>query len=57
MFLFCRDKDYSGVSSHREAYKEIPESGEFSGGGDGGGLSVHHFALHSEAEFKLAGMC
>lgn len=57
MGLFCRDKDYSRVSSHREAYKEIPASGELPGGGDGSGLSVHHVTLHSEAEFQCAGQC
>lgn len=45
------------MSSHREACQEIPVSGEFSGGGDGDGLSVHHSALHSEAEFQRASQC
>jgi len=50
-----RDQDHGGVSGHGEACQEIPATGEFPGGGDGGGLQVHHFALHSEAEFQRAG--
>lgn len=55
MSVICRDQDHGGVSGHGEAHKEIQAPGEFSGGGDGDGLSVHHSALHPEAEFQRAG--